>query len=250
MAIAYNQMGGAYFVPDAPAAPQQPMPASTAALLGTQPGNIGYTDPLSGQGGSYTPNPSVNTNLYETGPYIVPGTGSSTQQNLNGTHVSGTGSISQSAYEQQQQSQLNAELQRQAEARRLGYLSTVTGQQSPHVGDQVGPAADENAARAAAFARAKEQAGATALASVRSLQDIMANAGLTGSSVEGNAIAGAVGGGAGRINDYTRTQLMTDLNRAADIADRNQVLRVTQRGQDLSLIPSLMGLITAGRGAY
>lgn len=249
MAIAYNKMGGAYFVPDAPQAPAQQTPPSVAALMGTQPGNVGYTDPLSGQGGSYTPVPSVNTNLYQTGPYVVPGTGSSTQQNLSGTHVSGTGSISQEAYERQQQSQLNATLQQQAEARRLGYLSTVTGKESPQVPDQVGPAADENAARAAAFARAKEQAGATALASVKSLQDIMANSGLTGSSVEGNAIASAVGGGAGRINDFTRTQLMTDLNRAADVADRNYAGRITQRGQNLSLMPSLMGLITQG-GVY
>src|SRR5678815_3892630 len=141
MAIAYNQMGGAYFVPDQPAPQQQQAPVPSMQALGTatgvQPGQLSYTNPLNGMGGSYTPQPAVNTNLYQTGPYTVPGTGSTTQQDLSGTHVAGTGSISQDAYERQQQSQLNATLQQQAESRRLGYLSTITGQQSPQVGAPV-----------------------------------------------------------------------------------------------------------------
>jgi hypothetical protein len=191
--------------------------------------------------------PQNSTNLYSTGP--------------GGTVVNGRGSVTQPAYEEQQQTQLEgtlkqsnmqeaARLQAEAESRRLGYLSTVTRQQSPEVGPQGGPAFDENAARSAAFARAKEEAGRTGIASLKALQDVMASRGLTGSSVEGNGIADVVGGAAGRVNDYTRTALTTDLNRAANIADRNQQNAITQRGQNLSLMPSLMGLITAGNGVY
>jgi hypothetical protein len=192
------------------------------------------------------------TDLYGLTPQApAPGTTGLTGS-MEGLHtaITGKGTVSQGAYEGQQSALLNAELQKEAEARRLGYLSTITGQQSPAVADQVGPASNEVAARAAAFARAKEQAGQTALASVNAIKDVMGERGLMGSSVEGNAVAGAVGGGTGAINNFTRDQLMTDLNRAADIADKNQQNRITQRGQDLSLIPSLMGLITSGRGAY
>lgn len=229
---------------------QAPAPTSVQAMGAPLSPYTNVYSPVTGQSTYTNTAPNVNTNQYATGAEGTAPTG-------------GQGTLSTGSYEQQQQSQLEAllqkqrmeqaaELQKQAEARRLGYLSTITGSggSSPTVPGQVGPAADENAARAAAFARAKEQAGATAMASVKALQDIMAGSGLTGSSVEGNALASIAGGGAGRINDFTRTQLITDLNRAADIADRNQAGLITQRGQNLSLIPSLMGLITAGTGVY
>lgn len=143
-----------------------------------------------------------------------------------------------------------AQLQADAEARRLGYLSKVTGA-NPQVGGGA-PAYDETAARAAAFARAKEQAGGTALASLRALQEVMANSGKMGSSQEAQGEEAIAGGAAGSVNDFTREQLMQDLNRAAQVGDRNYQGAITQRGQNLSMVPSLMGLITAsnGVGAY
>lgn len=235
----------------APAPAPAPLPSMAALSASTLPPQPFQS---SGAGGGYDPtNPamtapmSVSTPQYQTG--------------ANGTQVQGSGALTTGAYEQQQQSQLDtqlksaqmqqaANLQAQAEARRLGYLSTITGQQSPQVAGQVGPAADENAARAAAFARAKEQSGQTALASLKALQDVMAETGKTGSSIEAQGVQNIIGGGEGAINNFTRTQLMQDLNRAADVADRNQQNAITQRGQNLSLIPSLMGLITATGGVY
>lgn len=156
----------------------------------------------------------------------------------------------QAAATQSDADRRRAQLQAEAEQRRLGYIKTLTSNQSPMVGPQGGPAGDENAARAAAFGRAKEQAGQTALASLKSLQDVMASSGLTGSSVEAQGIQNVIGGGAGAVNNFTRTQLIQDLNRAAEIADQNQQNAITQRGQNMSQIPSLVSLLSATGGAY
>lgn len=193
--------------------------------------------------------PYAQTNIYQTDP------------NAGGTKVASQGSLTQPGFENQQQTQLEgtlkssqmtqaAKLQADAEARRLGYIKTLTGSQSPEVAGQGGPAFDENAARAAAFGRAKEQAGQTALSSLKALNDVMASQGLTGSSQEASGVANIIGGGTGAVNDFTRTQLMQDLNRAADIADRNQQNKITQRGQNMSQIPSLVSLLTSTGGAY
>ena len=246
--------------PSQPVAPQAPavnapIPQSNtspyvsgSAANPNNPYEYAYS-PVSGSTSAYNTSPASMTALYQT-------TGGG-----GATPTGGQGSLTPGAYEQQQQTQLEsilskdraanaANLQAEAERRRLGYLSTVTGQQSPQVGPQGGPSFDENAARTAAFARAKEQAGSTALASLKALQDVMAESGKTGSSIEAQGISNILGGAGGAVNNFTRTQLIQDLNRAADIADRNQQNAITQRGQNLSLIPSLMGLITATGGAY
>ena len=233
--------------PESIQALQEPAPVAPAPVAGP---SAFVKDPSSGATTPYTPNPFMVTNQYQTDP-------------LTGTAVSGKGSLTQPSYEVQQQTQLSstlgdkstaekmnlaAKLQADAEARRLGYLSTVTGQHPQVAGGNI--AADETAARAAAFARAKEQAGNTANASLKALGDVMAGRGMTGSSVEGSAIADIVGGAQGGVNEFTREQLIQDLNRAAGISDRNYQGAVTQRGQDLSMVPSLMGLITASGGLY
>jgi hypothetical protein len=215
--------------------------------------------------GTYQQTPASVTGLFSTSP--------------SGTQVSGQGSITQGSYEQQQQAQLDAQLaaqrdaaataantasstqandaktaqmqlaaklQADAEARRLGYLSTVQGQQPTVTRGNL--ATDETAARNAAFARAKETAGQTANASLKALSDVMASRGMTGSSVEGAATADIVGGAAEGNNQFTRDQLIQDLNRAADISDQSYQGGITQRGQNLAMVPSLMGLITAGGG--
>lgn len=113
-----------------------------------------------------------------------------------------------------------------------------------------GPAFDENAARAAAFARAKEQAGQTALASMKSLQNVMAGSGRMGSSLEASGISDVINGAGGKVDEYTRDQLMTDLNRAADVSDRNYAGGLTQRGQDVAMRQSLLGILNRTGGAY
>lgn len=146
------------------------------------------------------------------------------------------------------QMRLGAQLQADAEARRLGYLSTVTGNQ-PTI-SRGSLAANEEQARAAAFARAKDQAGATALSGLRALEGVMAGRGLKDSSIEAGAINDIIEGGVGDIGDFTAEQLMMDLNRAAEIADSEFAGQIQQRGQNLSLVPSLMGLITSSGTVY
>lgn len=152
------------------------------------------------------------------------------------------------------QMELAAKLQADAEARRLGMLSTLkttAGGIAPpavtHAG--IGPT-DEVAARGAAFARAKEQAGRTALSSLKALQDVVESQGLMGSSIEAARAGEIVGGARADVGDFTTEQLISDLNRAAEISDLSYQGGITQRGQDISLLPSLLGLITAGGGLY
>jgi hypothetical protein len=235
--------------------PASQLPSTTALNAVAAPNYYSY--PGSGQS-LYTSGPDVATGQYQTG--------------ATGDTSVGSGTITRPAYEQQQQTQLEgllgtqaaeasaanlsetdkrrAALQADAEQRRLGYIKTLTGQAPAAIGPQGGPAFDENAARAAAFGRAKEQAGQTALASLKALNDVMAEQGLTGSSQESQGVASIVGGGTGAVNNFTRTQLIADLNRAAQIADQNQQNAITQRGQNMSQIPSLVSLLSATGGAY
>lgn len=114
-----------------------------------------------------------------------------------------------------------------------------------------GMSADESAARAASFARAKEQAGSTARASLDALYDVMASSGRAGSGAEAAAAGGVVGGAAGDINDFTREQYIQDLDRSRDIADRDYAGDLTRRGQDTSWLQSLLGILQSrGGGLY
>lgn len=156
------------------------------------------------------------------------------------------------------QMELAARLQGEAEARRIAAFSSMSsgGGNVPTQIDRPNlTGVNEQAARDAAFARAKEQAGSTALASVNALKDIMAGAGKMGSSLESQGIAGVVGGGAHDLNNFTRDQLMLDLNRAADIGDQQYQGGITQRGQDIAAqnqrISSIAALMNMpGLGAY
>lgn len=236
--------------------------AQQTAAQPTNPGGLQSTvNPLTGLTGA----PNATTPYNQTQQYqTTPG---------SGTVASQVGALSQPSYEVQQQSQLEsqlgsqqaaqqqgfktanmteaARLQAAAEQRRLGYLSQIGGQAPPQVQGGGGPTGDETAARGAAFARAKEQAGSTAAASMKALQDVMAGRGLTGGSTESQGMAGILSGAAGGVNEFTRDQLMQDLNRSAQLADRNYQGAITQRGQDRALLPSLLGLITSsGGGVY
>lgn len=152
----------------------------------------------------------------------------------------------------QEDMKLKAQLAAQAEARRLASIQGLMGASG---GASAGAAPggniahDEEGARAAAFGRAKEQAGNTANAALKALEGVMSARGLKGSSIEGSATADIIGGGSDDVNDYTREQLMQDLNRAAQIGDRNYAGAITMRGQDLSKMQSLLGLFSGG-GAY
>jgi hypothetical protein len=142
------------------------------------------------------------------------------------------------------------------EQRIMGYVNS-TGSGSGGSGGGTGGGsstsgipADESAARAAAFARAKEQAGHTARASLNSLYDVMASTGRAGSGAEASLTGDIVSGAAGDINDFTRDQSITDTNRAADISDRNYAGDLTRRGQDMAKQQTLLGLLSARGGLY
>lgn len=156
------------------------------------------------------------------------------------------------------QMELAARLQAEAETRRIAAFSTMTGG-GGDVHTQVTRSnltgVNEQAARDAAFARAKEQAGSTALSSLTAFKDIMAGSGKMGSSLEAGGMSDIVGGGANNLNEFTRDQLMLDLNRAADISDQEYQGNITQRGQDITANGQRLASISAllnmpGLGAY
>lgn len=113
-------------------------------------------------------------------------------------------------------------------------------------GGSNGMSPQEQAARAAAFGRAKDQAGQTAVAGLASLRDEMAARGMQGSTVEQQGIGNQIAGAAGGVNNFTREQLINDLNRYAGIADETYQGNITQRGQDMQSRQALIGLL--GRG--
>lgn len=169
--------------------------------------------------------------------------------------------ITQSSYEDQSMARLQAELaaqareaaartQAQAEQRRMAMLSTSGVGTTPGMVSHGDVTGDEAGARNAAFARAKEQAGQTALASLKALQEVMAGSGRMGSSMEAQGIADIVGEGMGDVNEFTRDKLIADLAREGEIADMNFQGQITQRGQNMSMTPSLLAMLTSSGTAY
>lgn len=129
-----------------------------------------------------------------------------------------------------------AKLQADAEARRLAALSASFGGDSallPKVGG-ANVASDENAARAAAFGRAKDQAGQIARSAMTSIDENVASRGIAGSGIEALQKAGAIQDASAPLQDLTREQYIQDLNRSADISDETYTGNITQRGQDVS----------------
>ena len=145
---------------------------------------------------------------------------------------------------QSQQMKDSAALQAEAEARRLGYMPQIMAQLPGMVSrGGGGPDPNEAAARAAAFARAKEQAGGTALSALRALNNQSAERGQTGSSMERGMIGNVVGDAASQVNEYSRDQLMADLQRAAQLSDMEYQGNITQRGQNMALTPAMLALV-------
>ena len=105
---------------------------------------------------------------------------------------------------------------------------------------------NEAGARAAAFARAKEQAGRTANSALASLKGMFEDSGTMGSTMEA-AQAGQILGGAGAgVNQFTRDQMISDLARAAEIEDAQYSGNITQRAQDNSMKQALLALMNGG----
>lgn len=129
-----------------------------------------------------------------------------------------------------------AKLQADAEARRMAALSSsFSGGQDllPKVGGST-IATDENSARAAAFGRAKDQAGQIARSALKATEENVAGRGVAGGGIEALQKAGAMQDASAPLQDLTREQYIQDLNRSADISDQTYQGNIAQRGQDVS----------------
>lgn len=183
------------------------------------------------------------------------------QSQFQGTAVADApSSLANAGYAADQQSlQLRAKLQGEAEARRLAALSSQFTQGSGTLQPRVGASAiptDENAARAAAFGRAKDQAGQIARSALTGIQENVAGRGVAGGGIEALKTAGAIQDASAPLQDLTREQYINDLNRGATISDETYQGNIAQRGQDVSQSnanrASLMALISSafGSGIY
>ena len=141
---------------------------------------------------------------------------------------------------------------REAEERGFARFKEVSALPLPGEagGGAAGPAANEEAARAAAFARAKDRAGQVARASLTSLREALGGRGLLGGGAEVRGTADIIGGAAGDLGDFEREQLIQDLDRSADVSDRERAAGLTERGQNLGYRQSLLSLFNAGQRLY
>ena len=132
--------------------------------------------------------------------------------------------------------------------KRFGQVQGAIGQvgQNSVQHGSAGMQGNEAAARAAAFARAKEQAGRTANSALASLKGMFENSGTMGSTMEA-AQAGQILGGAGAgVNQFTRDQMISDLSRAAEIEDTQYSGNIAQRAQDNQMKQALLALMNGG----
>lgn len=111
----------------------------------------------------------------------------------------------------------------------------------PQVTGSMGTGEEE--ARAAAFGRTRDIAAQQALAGLQAVGDISAERGMMGSTFEGQMLGDVIGGARGTIADATREQLLQDLVRSGQIADRDLAAGITQRGQDLARQQAVLSLI-------
>lgn len=137
----------------------------------------------------------------------------------------------------------------EAEKRMFGYIGRFGGGSAPTVSRTSGPIAEkEAAARAAAFARAKDQAGNVAQSALAGLRNTLARRGFgAGGGFADMKTAEALSPAANQLNEFGREQYIQDLNSAQQNANLEYSGDITQRGQTLSNLPQLLGLIRAGR---
>ena len=144
-----------------------------------------------------------------------------------------------------------AEQRRLASIQGLAGISGETGSIPSGLGGPGGQLGfNEQAARDAAFARTKDRVGRTSRAAMDSLRNALASSGQLGGGLETERMAQIIGGASGDLNEFEREQLMQDLNRAAQISDRERAAKLTMRGQDLQRQASLLGLFNAAGTIY
>jgi hypothetical protein len=191
-----------------------------------------------------------NKDYYNTGAGSAgaAGTALGTAQQTGGGadySIDPTGRTSYSNETNQQKDILNLQSQLKAKDRDsfLSLVSSTNGGPSSPTVAAPSVQGSETDARAAAFARAKDQAGKIARASLSSITEQMAGRGIAGSGIEALKSAGAINGAEAPLQDLTRSQMISDNNRAADVSDMGYQGAIAQRGQDLSSRASYMSML-------
>lgn len=162
-----------------------------------------------------------------------------TELKLQQGQQAGASALSKQNYDQSQ-SAADAMLQR------IPQVMTGTGSQSGVTyGGGVSPQQSQ-AAVEAEFARAKDSAGQIAKSAITGLNDSMASRGLQGSGIQGEEMAKIIGGQAGGLSDLNREQAIQGLQYATHANDMQYQGDITQRGQNMGLTQSLLGLLRGG----
>ncbi len=247
--------------------------------FGGLPGGSRFGSAYSGQPGqTIGPQPPTKTYRPDTGEYMTDLEYSKSQEDIpirqmqrqtdiqTGAQrglAAQAGDIASAARTQQEalgekQQGAEAELQAGAEQRRMNmfapYLNKLTsgfaafgggGGALPYA--QLGGVGGEDAARQAAFARAKDVAGSTGRAALNALMDVQGARGIVGSGLGLNEAGGVIGEGARQLGEVGREQLIQDLANARQRAAEAYQGSIAQRGQDVTLrgqnLQALMGLV-------
>lgn len=172
--------------------------------------------------------------------------GTSPTQRTGLSQFSGTGNITQAAYEDQQQSILDSQLRQKGMDRQLSAIQGLIGS-GGNVPPRVtggGPSAQaEEMARQAIFARSKDQAGQIARSGIDSTRGMLSEFGLLGGGTEPAALGSVIAGGQQMLGETSREQSIQELLRAGQLADRNYAGDIAQRGQDISAQQAMLGLL-------
>lgn len=131
-------------------------------------------------------------------------------------------------------------------SKRDSFMSLLSSNPAAPTAPNVSPSnvqGNEADARAAAFARAKDQAGKIARSSLTSIAENMAGRNMSGGGLQALKEAGAIQGSAEPLQELTRDQMISDTNRAADVSDLSYQGAITQRGQDMAGRASYLSLL-------
>jgi len=236
------------------------MPAAgvSSGWVGAAPPGMDPVYDSFGQIVSYKSKPKPNA-YGQTAPPNVPDPGNQRAPNATvpGPNYGGNNaalnpygpSISQNQYEQERllalQNQYATDRSKANNAALQGLLGSMSsgGGSAPEVQYD---AASADAARAAAFTNAKQQAGRLATAALRNTLSTSSGRGTQGSSIERGAIGDIIGGAAGGLQDVVRGQAINDAQAIQDRANTIYSGRIAQRDQTLNAQTSLKNAIIAG----
>ena len=145
----------------------------------------------------------------------------------------------------QQRLEEQARLQAEAEARRLGYINQLqTSFTSSGPGASTTAPVDTSAAQAAAFGRAKDQAGLTSRAALDSLRSAYAGTGNVGGYQQG--VGRMLNSQVDQLGEAGREQAIQNVLQAQQNAQFNASNATQQRGQNINYLQSLIGLLNTG----